>query len=210
MLAGELREIILQYPGRIDDIRSLLHIADLDEKTFLQVSGPHSRRVELLYKLQHIQHFLLVRLDPGPESQVIHKTVYIPAEIPVIIQASYNEGGHLVLMVRQVPESQLVHQTLRKALLDRESIVLGALVLAVVVDPELIARDGVVLLVIRKRHLPWLVLIILIPLLGHILIKHRVLLQLLPDTLLEFLGRKLDELDGLDLQRRQFLRLLQF
>ena len=143
-------------------------------------------------------------------SQVIHKTVYIPAEIPVIIQASYNEGGHLVLMVRQVPESQLVHQTLRKALLDRESIVLGALVLAVVVDPELIARDGVVLLVIRKRHLPWLVLIILIPLLGHILIKHRVLLQLLPDTLLEFLGRKLDELDGLDLQRRQFLRLLQF
>ena len=42
------------------------------------------------------------------------------------------------------------------------------------------------------------------------IIKHRVLLYLTADLLLQFLDGKFDEMNGLNLQRGQFLLLLEF
>ena len=43
--------------------------------------------------------------------------------------------------------------------------------------------------------------------LRRIVVKYRILFQLLTDALLQFLNRQLDELDGLDLKRGELLYL---
>ena len=63
MLVGELREIIFQYPFGILDLLGMFEQANLEQQTFAQVPGSHSRRIKFLYNFKHIKHFLLVRLN---------------------------------------------------------------------------------------------------------------------------------------------------
>ena len=150
MLVRKLLEIICQDSLRIDDLRCLLQPFELDEQAFAQVSGAYSRRVELLNDMQHVQHFFAGRRDVHPESQVIHDTVNVPAQVSVIVQASDYERRHVMLLFAQIPETQLVHKALRKTLLDGKSVVLRFLVLAVIVYMQLVFRYGIVILDFRQ------------------------------------------------------------
>ena len=63
-----------------------------------------------------------------------------------IVEASDNEGCDIVLVLAQIPESKLLHKALGEAFLDGEGIVLRPFILAVVVDPQLVVRNRVIIL----------------------------------------------------------------
>ena len=117
MLVGEFLEIIGENTDGIDSVRGLLHAFQLNEEAFPQVPCADSRRVELLYDVEHVQHFFISGRDVHPERQVVHDAVNVPAQVSVIIQAAYYECRHVVLVLAQVPESELVHKALRETLL---------------------------------------------------------------------------------------------
>ena len=103
-------------------------------------------------------------------------------------------------MLGQVTVTQLIHKALGEAFLDREGVVLGTLVLAVIVDSQLIRRDGIIGVHLIDRHIPGLVIpVFLFGSRG--IIQHRILLELRLDTLLKLLNRQLDQFDRLDLER---------
>ena len=109
-------------------------------------------------------------------------------------------------MFGEVAEPHLFHQALGETLFDGEGIVLRPFVLAVVVDLIFVCGRGIVLVDFGEGDVARR--FVVLALLGRI-VKHRILFQFLADTLLQFLDRQLDELDGLDLQRREFLLLLE-
>ena len=146
MLVGEFLEIIGENTDGIDSVRGLLHAFQLDEETFPQVPGADSRRVELLYDMEHVQHFLISGRDVHPERKVVHDAVNVPAQVAVIIQAAYYECRHVVLVLAQVPESELIHKALRETLFYRKGVVLRFLVFSVIVYVQFVFRDGVVVL----------------------------------------------------------------
>ena len=113
-----------------------------------------------------------------------------------------------MLMFSQIPEAKLVHETLRETLFYGKRVVLRPLVLAVVVHMQFVFRNGIIILQFRKRNLSWLLVSVLLLALRRAVIQNRIFLQFLADSLLKFLDRKLNELDGLDLERGELLRLL--
>ena len=114
-----------------------------------------------------------------------------------------------MLMVGQVPESQLFHETLRKTFLYRKSIVDRPFILPVIIDFQLITRNRIIILVFRQGNFPRSTVFVVF-FTGGIFLQDRVFLQFFPYTLLQFLRRQLYQLDSLYLQRRQLLRLFQF
>ena len=109
-------------------------------------------------------------------------------------------------MGRQFAETQLIAQALRKTFVNGEGIVLGQRVLAAVVHAQLVRGDGVVLLQFIQGNLRALLLALGI---GRI-VQDRILLQFGADALLQLLHGKFDQFDGLNLERRKFLLLLEF
>ena len=61
-----------------------------------------------------------------------------------------------------------------------------------------------------KVLLQFQIVIVVAALYGVVVVKHGILLKLRTDALFQFLDRQFDELDGLDLKRRQLLGLFQF
>ena len=122
--------------------------------------------------------------------------------------SAYQEGSHRILMFRKVAISQLLLKALGKAFLYRKCIVLRTLILGIVIRSEPVTRDRIVLLILRQRDFPRSFILFLFT--RKIFIQNRILLQLLSDSLFEFLNRELDQLDGLDLQRRKLLGLFEF
>ena len=113
-------------------------------------------------------------------------------------------------MLGEVAEAELVEEALGKALLDGEGVVFGALVLAVIVDLEAVGRNRIVRVEFVDGDVLRLVVIVVAALYGVVVVKHGILLKLRADALFQFLDRQFDELDGLDLKRRQLLGLFQF
>ena len=183
-------------------------MSNLQKEAFAQVTRSHSDRLELLDDLEHLEDLVLIRLKVCPERHVVDNTVYASSQIAVVIQASYNKSGDSILMLSKITVTQLFHEALGEAFLYGKRVILGTLVFRIIVRPEAIAWDGIIFLIFGQRYFSWSLIIILI--LCRILIQHRILLQFLPDPLLEFLYRKLYELDGLDLKWRQLLGLFEF
>ena len=208
MLAGEVIEIIGQDLNGILHGRSLLAQFDLKKKAFAKITGSHSGRLKLLDHLKHLQHFFFRCLHIGPERKIIHYTFYASAQIAVIIKASDKERCHSILMFCQISITELLLKTLRKAFLHGKCAVLRTLVLRIIVSPQPVARNRIVILIFRQRYFSWSLILFLVT--GNILIQNRILFQFLSDPLLQLLHRQLDELDCLNLQRRKFLLLLQF
>ena len=208
MLVREFLKIIRENPFGIDNILGLFQSFQLNQETLLQIACADSRRVELLDDMQYLQHFLPCGGDVHAERQVIHETVNVSSEIPVIVQTADYESGYIMLMFSQIPEAKLVHETLREALFYGKRVVLRPLVLAVVVHMQFVFRNGIIILQFRKRNLSWLLVSVLFLALRRAVIQNRIFLQFLADSLLKFLDRKLNELDGLDLERGELLRLL--
>ena len=119
-------------------------------------------------------------------------------------------------MLGEVAETELLHQALRKALPDGEGVVLGPLVLAPVVDMEVVGGNVVIpvggIAVLQGTAAVLLLLhlgegdILRLPVAaGLLVVEHGVVAEFLPDILLQHLHRHLDHLDGLDLERRKLL-----
>ena len=209
MLVGEFREMVFEDLCGIDHFGGLLQCPYLQQETLPEVPCPDPGRIEFLYDLQHVLDFFLVGFDSRPECQVIHQAFNASAQIAVIVQTADNKSRYGMLVFCQIPESQLVHKALCETFLYGKRIVLRTLVLAVVVDSQLVARDGVVFLVVGQRHFPWPVFLF-IPVIRRIFIKHGILFKLFPYPLLQFLSRQLDKLYRLDLERGELLRLFKF
>ena len=209
MLVGKFVEVVLKYLFRILNIRCLLHIAYLKQKTFPKVTGSHANRLKLLHHLQHLQHFLLIRLHIRTEGKVINNAVYASAKITVIIKTAYDERADSILMLGEIPIAKLLLKALRKTLLYRKSIVLRTFIFGIIqVGTKTIAWNRIIFLIFGKRHFSWSLIRFC---LGRLFfIKHRILFNLFTDTLLQLLDREFDEFDGLNLQRRKLLLLLEF
>ena len=188
MLAGKIRIEVCQNFFRKRELGSRFHPVQLQQKAFPQVSCPYSGRVEILNDFQHLNHFFFRGFYAGPERKVVHEAFRIPPEITVVVETADNEGSDRPLMLRKVTETELVHETLCETFLDGERIVLRTFVLAVVVHAQLVSRNRIVILVVRKRDLTgsFLLLVVLI---GYILVQNRIFLQFLADSLFQFLGR---------------------
>ena len=106
-------------------------------------------------------------------------------------------------------ESELLQQALGKTLANGKSIVFGTGILAPVVDLELVAGNVFVLGKLVYRNISGIILVAL-PVRIRTVVKHWVLLNLGTDPLLELLDWEFNQLDGLDLQGRKFLLLLEF
>ena len=105
--------------------------------------------------------------------------------------------------------AELLHETLGETFLYRESIVLRALVLAVIVDPELVGRNIVAVVNLIDGHILRLVVVIIL-VRSRRIVEHGILLKFSLHTLLQLLDRKLYQFDSLDLKRRKLLLLLEF
>ena len=208
MPVGEFLEIVFQDAFRHADILGLFFTAELQQQAFAQVPGPDTGRFELLDDFQQAFHFFVSGFDAGPEGQVVHQGIQVPAQVAVFVQAADNERGYFPLMLVQVAETQLPHQALGKTLFDGKGIVLRPFVLAVIVDVQAIGGGGVILVDFVDGNVLGLVVIALTG--RGIVIKHRIVLELTFDPLFQFLDREFDEPDGLHLQRGKPLRLLQF
>ena len=220
--ALELVEAVADDADGIRHRGRLLLVFQLDEEAFAEVAGTHARRLELLDDLQHRLHLLGVRFDAGAEGEVIDQGLDVAAEIAVVIETADDEGGHRPLVLGEVPVAQLLLQALREALLDGEGVVFGTLVLAPVVHGAVVVRRGIVvvgvgLVVIFQGAAAVLAVLHLGD--GHVaglvglaalgrVVDHRIVVHHLPHMLLQRLHRHLDQLDGLDLERRELL--LQF
>ena len=224
LAALELVEPVADDADGIGHGRRLLLVLQLDEEAFAEVAGAHAGGFELLDDLEHRLHLGRIGGDAGAEGQVVHQGFDVAAEIAVVVQAADDEGGHGALVLGEVPVAQLLLEALREALLDGEGIVLGAFVLAPVVHGTVVIRGGVV--VVRIGAVVLLqgtaaVLAVLHLGDGHVaglvgiaalrgVVDDRIVIHHLADVLLQGLHRHLDQLDGLDLERRELLLKLLF
>ena len=222
MPAGEIVERIAENPYRIFYGRSPFLVLQLEEKALPEVPCAHTGRFELLHHGEHALHLGRVGRHPLPERHVVHKGLDVAAKVAVVVEAADYEGGDRPFMIRQVTEAELLLEALGEALVDGECIVLRAFVLAPVADAAVIVRCGVVVRIGRIGVLGAASTRLLFFHLGDGDISRRVVsalggvvddgvvVELLPHALLKLLDRKLDELDGLDLERREPLGLLLF
>ena len=92
-----------------------------------------------------------------------------------------------------------------EALPDGKGVVLGLEVFPLIVDVEFVRGCRVAAAVFAQRDV---LLFFAFRRIVHHFFKHRILFQLLLDTLFQFGRRQFDQLDGLDLQGRELLELL--
>ena len=225
LAALEFVEPVAEDADGIGHSRCLLLVLQLDEEALTKIARTHAGGLKLLDNLQHRLHLFRISSNARPEGEVIHERLDVATEIAVVVQAADNEGGHGPLVLGQVPVTQLLLEALGEALLDGEGIVLGALVLSPVVHGAVVVRSGIV--VIRVRVVVLLegtaaVLAVLDFGDGHVaglirlaagsgrVVDDRIVVQHLADMLLQGLHRHLDQLDGLDLERRELLLKLLF
>ena len=209
MPVGELVEIVPDYGfGQLHVLRPLLGM-QLEKQTFPQVPRSDADRLEFLDHLDHPEDLLRVGIDIRPERQVVHYAVDIPAEIAILVQAADDECCNIVFVLGKVPVPQLLHEALGETFLYRESIVLRTLVLAVIVDPELVGRNIVAVVNLIDGHILRLVVVIIL-VRSRRIVEHGILLKFSLHTLLQLLDRKLYQFDSLDLKRRKLLLLLEF
>ena len=222
LTALELVEAVADDADGVRHRGGLLLVFQLDEEALAEVAGAHARGLKLLDDLQHRLHLLGVRFDAGAESEVIDQRFNVAAEISVVVETADDEGGHRPLALGEVPVAQLLLEALREALLDGEGVVFGTLVLAPVVHGAVVVRCGIVvvgvgLVVIFQGTAAVLAVFHLGD--GHVaglvglaalgrVVDHRIIVHHLPHMLLQRLDRHLDQLDRLDLERRELL--LQF
>ena len=209
MAVGKLLELLVQDAVGILHILRLRAGFQLDQQAFAKVPGADSGRVELLHHLQHRLHLLLGDFHPGTEGEVVHKGLDVASQIPVRIQAADDEGPYLVVPFAEVAITELVHQALGKALMHGEGVILGAGVLSPVVDAGLVGRNLAVVLYLVDGDVFGLIVVLLLFGIGAV-VQHRILLELGTYLLLQLLHRQLDELYGLDLERRKTLCLFKF
>ena len=216
LTALELIEPVTEDADGIGHGRRLLLVLQLDEEALAEVAGTHTGGLELLDDLEHRLHLFRVGGNARTESEVVHQGFDVAAEVAVIIQAADDKGSHGSLVIGQVPVAQLLLEALGEALLDGEGIVLGAFVLAPVVHGTVVVRGrivvvrvGVVVLlegtaaVLAVFHLGD----------GHVTGLVRIAAGsggVVDDRIVIRLHRHLDQLDGLDLERRELLLKLLF
>ena len=115
MFLRELLEITLQYdPGIYQSRRGSLRQASfhLQQQAFPQISRSHSCRIETLHDTQQRFNLLIVHLDPGPKSEIIHDILHVPTQITIIINITNDILADLPVHLTQVLRSQLFHQIL--------------------------------------------------------------------------------------------------
>ena len=209
MLAGEFFIIILQYRYGIVHRLGTTHPPELDQQALTQVPGAHACRLEVLDDGYHPLDLVDVGSNVGVECKVIDKGQGISPEIAVLVKHTDNECGDFLFLLAEVTESELLEQALGKTLANGKSIVFGTGILAPVVDLELVAGNVFVLGKLVYRNISGIVLVAL-PVGIRTVVKHWVLLNLGTDPLLELLDWEFNQLDGLYLQGRKFLLLLEF
>ena len=216
LTALELVETVADDADGVRHRGRLLLVFQLDEEAFAEVAGADAGGFELLDDLQHRLHLGGVRLDARPEGEVIDQGLNVAAKVAVIVQAADDESGDGPLVLGEVPVAELLLKALGEALLDGECVVFRALVGAPILDGPVVIRRGIVVRIGRVGILEGAAAVLAVLHFGdgHIagfvgiaaalggVVDDRVVVQDLAHVLLERLHRHLDQLDGLDLERR--------
>ena len=178
----------------------------MQQEALPEVPCSHTGRLEILDYSQHGKHLIGIGFDSRPEREVVHYGFYVPPEVAVIVQGTYQECRYVILVLVKIAAAQLVHKALVETRLDREAVVFRTRILAPVVHAGLVGRDVIVVLQFVYGD----VLAFFRTVRVRTVIQHGILLQLRTDFLLQTLNRKLQELDGQNLKRRHLLCLLKF
>ena len=210
MLVGELVELLRQNPFGTDYIGSLRLSPELQQQALAQVPGTHSGRFELLDYSEQLLNFFLGGFDSRPEGQVVHHGGDVAAQVAVGVEAADYELPYLALPGIQVAEPELVDQTLGEALLYREGVVFRTWILAPVGNARAVGGHIVVILYFIEGNILRGLVVAAVAVLGRTVVEDWILFQLGAYPLLQLLNRQLYELDGLDLERRKPLSLLEF
>ena len=212
MAVRELGELLFEDALGRFHVGRLLFGPKLQQQALTQVAGPHACRFEFLDYRQHVFHLFLGHLHSRAEGHVVHKGFDVAAQVAVGVETADYELPYLLLPLVQITVAELVAQTLSKTFLNGKGIVFGPRVLAPVVHLETVGRDVPVAVFHGvDGHVARVLLFLVLGGFGvGIVVQHGVVFKLRTNLLLQFLDRQLYELDGLDLQRREALGLLEF
>ena len=203
MLLDELVEIVRQNLPR-QPLGTGVHrlLGHLQEQTFPQIARADARGLQFVNDPEQPLQLPGRGLDAHREGDVVGHRFQVAAQITVLVDAPDEVGRQLHVALREIAIAQLLEQVLRQRTsfgeIDRPLLV----VLRIVVDAALVRRRVVLAQVFVHGDLLGLLLLV-----GGMLLflQHDVLLDLLLDALFELHGGQFQQLDHLDLLRREFL-----
>ena len=203
MLLDELVEIVGQnlagQPPRAGVDRHLRH---LQQQAFPQVAGADAGRLQLMDDVQQAFQLSGRGLDPHREGDVVGHGFQVAAQVTVLVDAPDQVDGQPHIPLGKIPVAQLFDQILLQRTplgqIDRALFV----VFRKVVDAAFVRRRVVVVQVFVNGDLLGLLVV-----LGRafLLFQNDVVLDLLFDALFELHGGELQQLDHLNLLRRELL-----
>ena len=203
MLLDELFEIVGQNlagqpPGAAVD-RNLRH---LQQQALPQVAGADTGRLQFVQDSEQALQLLGRSLDSEREGDVVGNGFQIAAQVTVLVDAPDQIGGQTHVTLRKVAETELFEQIFgQRTAFGQENRTLFV-VFRIVVYAAFIGRRIVFAQILVHGDLLRLLLLF-----GRmfLFLQHDVVLNLLFDTLFELHGGQLQELDHLNLLRRELL-----
>ncbi len=108
MLLGKLVKVFFdgQY-GNVNILALIFLPLQLQQQTFLQVTGGHSGGIKILYPLNDLFHFFFGGRDILAEGQVIYDCWGLPSQVAIFIYASYNLFCYFMFLFIQFQQTQL-------------------------------------------------------------------------------------------------------
>ena len=203
MLLGELVEI-----GGDDLPRGALrprrerHLVHLQQQTLLQAAGADSGWFQLVDDPQQPLELLRGGLDTHREGDVVGHRFEVAAQVAVLVDAADEVDGQPHVAIRKVAVAQLLDQILVQRTTAGEVDRALLVVFRIVVDTALVRGRVVLAQILLDGDFAGLLLAFGIPL---VLLEHDVVLDLLLDALFELHGGQLQQLDHLNLLRRELL-----
>ena len=220
MLLGEFLKIIVGDARGQRHRRVFVILAiQLQQQAFLQVAGGNARRVKGLDDVQHLVHLGQRHFQVLRKSQVVQDCGQFAAHIAVLVNAANNLTANQLLVFGQVFKAQLRHQRIGQVgergngqgavFLVAAHFALrlvAGLVLAfhVVVHVQIVGH-AIVKAVFRLVGVVVFRGIVLVKNLVLAFFQHGIYFQFLLNAGIQFSGRYLQQLDELDLLRREFL-----
>ncbi len=178
------------------------HLVHLQQQAFAQVARPDAGRLQLVEDTQQPLQLPGRGFDADRKGDIVGNGFEVATQIAVLVDAADQIDGQPHVALRKAAETELLDQILLQRPAPGKEHGTLLVVLGVVVDAALICRGIVLAQILFDRNLLRLGLF-----LGRalLLFEYDVVLDLPLDALFELHGGQLQQLDHLDLLRREFL-----
>ena len=207
MFLDELVEIVGQDLAR-ETLRPRIErlLLQLQEQAFPQIAGPDTGRFQLVNHPEQPFELLGRSLDTHRKGDVVGDRLQVAPQVAVLVDAAHEIGRQPHVPLRKVAVTELFDQVFRQRTpLGKVNRALFV-VFRKVVDAAFVR--GRIILAQVLVHGDLLGLLLLFG--DGLLLKDDILLDLLLDALLELHGGQLQQLDHLDLLRRELLLKRQY